>query len=187
MVHATVTLAEKPVQICIVSHWCDHLEGTKTAKALLRLTKASDGTIVEQELFGGLFERGDDGKYIHFEVLDANDKLVKMCDPGDKLSVCTICGLDGSYKELEEPDEDIEYEAEVRLFMFNLQLNTKEWDDTPPSAENKIDLMSDKENTDFRAMWPHLRNNLIKMGRLKKEDVTEPRLDFLWWQQPHPS
>ena len=40
---AEVTLVEKPVQILVISHWCDQLEGEKMAKVLLRIVKA-DGS-----------------------------------------------------------------------------------------------------------------------------------------------
>lgn len=38
-VEAEVVLVDKPKQYAIVSHWCDHLEGTKSAYVMLRLKK----------------------------------------------------------------------------------------------------------------------------------------------------
>jgi len=79
----------------MVSHWCDHLEGTKSAKVILRLKKA-DGTVaVEKEIFGGYHQRGEDEKYIHWEDLQENEEIVSAAEVGDTLEVCTICGENG--------------------------------------------------------------------------------------------
>ena len=67
-VEAKVTLVDKPKQYAIVSHWCDHLEGTKSAKVVLRLKK-TNGDILEKDIFGGYHQRGEDEKYIHYEDL----------------------------------------------------------------------------------------------------------------------
>lgn len=102
-----------------MSHWCDHLEGTKSAKVVLRLIKAS-GETLDRDIFGGYHQRGEDEKYIHYEDLQESEDIVAQADVGDELQVCTICGKDDKYKEFEDVDGFIEYEAEVRLFAFNM-------------------------------------------------------------------
>ena len=120
-VEAEVVLVDKPAQYAIVSHWCDHLEGKKTAKVILRLLK-NDAVHAEQDIFGGYHQRGEDEKYIHYEDLRGED-IVTQAEPGDKLQVCTICGPNDQYKEFEDVEGFIEYEAETRLFAFNMQIN----------------------------------------------------------------
>ena len=74
-VEASVTLVDKPVQYAIVSHWCDHLEGTKSAKVVLRLLKGGN-VHLEKDIFGGYHQRGEDEKYIHWEDLRDNEEII---------------------------------------------------------------------------------------------------------------
>lgn len=168
---AEVTLVEKPVQIFVVSHWCDQLEGDRMAKVQLRLVKA-DGSQKDITLFGGEHQRGDDVKYIHSHIIEEgtlDEDFINSASAGDKLQVLTICGKNGSYKEFEEVEGEIEYEAEVRLWFFQLQANAQKDDETEVPSNNIHSVESTEENTDFKAMWPVLRDNLINMGRIKKD------------------
>ena len=78
------------------------------------------GEILDRDIFGGYHQRGEDEKYIHYEDLQETEDIVSQAEVGDELQVCTICGKDDKYKEFEDVDGFIEYEAEVRLFAFNM-------------------------------------------------------------------
>ena len=180
-VEAEVVLVEKPAQYGIVSHWCDHLEGERSAKVILRLKKASGETVL-MDIFDGYHQRGDNGKYIHFEDIRAGEAIIDQAEAGDTLQVCTICGKNGAYKEFEDVEGEIDYEAEVRLFMFEMQITATIDNMTQPPATNIIFKMSEKENTHFQAMWPHLRENLKRMSRIQDNSVTENLKEL--WNQP---
>ena len=53
VVQNEIKLKFKPVQYQIVSHWADHLEGTKNAKLQLRLNGADSSEKVTVDIFGG--------------------------------------------------------------------------------------------------------------------------------------
>lgn len=46
-------------------------------------------------------------------------------------------------------------------------------------AGNTVEHMSTAENTDFKRMWPHLRDNLIGMKRIPNGTVPD-NLEHLW-------
>jgi len=48
-----------------------------------------------------------------------------------------------------------------------------------PTGVNTEEKMSTAENTDFKRMWPHLRDNLKGMKRIK-EDSVPGNLSHLW-------
>ena len=105
-----------------------------------------------------------------------------QAEPGDRLQVCTICGPNDQYKEFEDVDGFIEYEAETRLFSFNMQINKDIDAGAVSAAGNILESMSTAENTDFKRMWPHLRDNLMGMKRIK-EDSVPANLKHLWMHQ----
>ena len=72
----------KPVQIKVVTHWCDQLLGEKMAKMHLRLIR--DGKVIKDHDLFGIFERGDDEKYIHWAEMRENDEIVSMAEVGDE-------------------------------------------------------------------------------------------------------
>ena len=164
-----------------MSHWCDHLEGERTAKVILRLIKAS-GETIDKDIFGGYHQRGDDGKYIHSEDIRTGEAIIDSAEVGDKLQVCTISGKNGSYKEFEDVEGEIDYDAEVRLFMFEMQITATVDDMTMPPPANNVFVMSEKENTHFQKMWPHLRDNLKRMNRINDDSVPNNLKEL--WSQP---
>ena len=115
-------LLQKPVQIKVVCHWCDQLQGKKTAQMLLRLKRGGE-TVVDHDLFG-IFQRGEDLKYIHFAELKDEDVVTKA-EAGDEYEILTITGEDDKYKEQDDVEGFIEYKAELRVFMLNMQVNFK--------------------------------------------------------------
>ena len=92
----------------------------------------------------------------------------------------TICGENGSYKEDEEIEGEIPYDAEVRVFMLNCRINHKADDTTPVPDTNKVFLHNtDDGKTEFQPLWPHIRDNLKTMGRIKDADVG-PKFSGMW-------
>ena len=51
----------------------------------------------------------------------------------------------------------------------------------PPPANN-VFVMSEKENTHFQKMWPHLRDNLKRMNRINDDSVPNNLKEL--WSQP---
>lgn len=164
----SIKLAEKPVQVKVVSHWCDQLQGDKKAVMYLRLKKA-DGTTVDHDLFG-VFQRGEDLKYIHWAELK-DDDVVTKAEAGDEYEILTVTGPSGSYKEQDDVEGEIEYAAELRVFMLNMQINAKMDDPTPVPDSNVQKAVSTNENTEFEPLWTHIRDNLKSLGRIKDSEV----------------
>ena len=161
-------LLQKPAQIKVVSHWCDQLQGKKTAQMLLRLKKAG-GETVDHDLFG-IFQRGEDLKYIHWAELK-DEEVVTKAEAGDEYEILTITGEDGQYKEQDDVEGYIEYKAELRVFMLNMQVNFKADDPQPVPESNLVKKCSTDENTEFEPLWGHIRDNLKTMGRIKDAEV----------------
>ena len=105
----------KPVQIKCVSHWCDQLQGPKTAQLILKLLR--NGAVVKEHDLFGIFQRGEDLKYIHWADLKG-EEIVTAAQPGDEYQLFTISGENGEYKEDEEVEGTIPYNATVRVFML---------------------------------------------------------------------
>ena len=160
----------KPVQIKVISHWCDQLQGPKTGKIMVKLC-APDGSVKEQVDVFDTFQRGEDLKYIHFVEFAADHPIVSKAEVNDTYETFTISGTHGSYKEDEEIEGEIPYEAEVRLFYYCMQVNHKKDDTMPPPESNVVLKKSETEQTDFVTLWPHIRDNLKTMGRIKDADV----------------
>ena len=111
---------------------------------------AADGTTLkaEKDVFG-IFQRGEDLKYIH-SVEFTNDDIVTKAEAGDKYQMLTVCGENGSYKEDEEIEGEIPYDAEVRVFMLNCKINHKVDDTTPvPDANKEFLHNTDDGKTEF--------------------------------------
>lgn len=180
---AKITLKFKPAQIAIVSHWCDHLEGPKTAKLQLQLTKA-DGTVKEtMDLFGGFHQRGEDDAYIHWADYQG-EGVVTQAEAGDVLRVLSICGVNGQFEETEDNETlTLDYEGETRIFFMNMQINQSVDESTNVSADDIVKVCSTKEQTDFERMWPVLRDNLMHNGRIKKGESVPDKLEALWLSQ----
>ena len=60
-------ILDKPCQVRVVSHWCDQLQGPKTAQTFLQLLRG--GNVVEEQDLFGIFDRGEDLKYLHWNDL----------------------------------------------------------------------------------------------------------------------
>lgn len=147
------------------------------ARLLLRLNRGG-ATVVEQDLFG-IFQRGEDLKYIHF-VEFQNEEIVTQAQPGDEYELLSICGVNGEYVEDPTVEGTIPYEGDVRIFMLQMQINHVMNDATPVPDTNLAYKDSPDENTDFKVLWGHIRDNLITMGRIKATGEVPPNMDHLW-------
>ena len=100
-------------------------------------------------------------------------------EANDEYEILTITGVDGSYKEQEDVDGEIEYKAELRVFMLNMQVNFK-LDDTAAVPEvNTVKKCSTDEQTEFEPLWGHIRDNLKSLGRIKDGEVPQ-NMTGLW-------
>ena len=91
--------------------------------------------IAEQDIFG-VFQRGEDLKYIHFAEFK-NEEIVTKAEKGDQYQIVSICGKNGEYKEDDEVEGTIPYDATIRVMMLNMQINHK-IDDTTPVPEGNV-------------------------------------------------
>ena len=173
-----IQIKQKPVQICVVSHWCDQLQGEKMAHLILRLTNGGN-TKAEVDLFD-LFQRGEDLKYIHSNELKSDSPIVAQAAEGDCYELYSICGVNGEYVEDPEVEGTIPYDGDVRVFMLQMQINHKENDGTAIPPGNISFKESTEENTDFKVLWTHIRENLITMGRIKQNGEVPANMDHLW-------
>lgn len=147
------------------------------AQILLRL-KRGGNVIAEQDLFG-VFQRGEDLKYIHFAEFQ-QEEIVTKAEPGDEYELYTICGVDGEYVEDPTVEGTIPYKGDVRVFMLQMQINHKMNDTTPVPTSNVGFKESTDENTDFKVLWGHIRENLVTMGRIKTAGEVPDHMDHLW-------
>ena len=65
----------------------------------------------------------------------------------------------------------IPFKAEVRLFYLCMQIDSKLDDTAAVPDSNVVQAESTDEQTDFKVLWPHLRDNLKTMGRIKPAEV----------------
>ena len=63
----SIELKIKPVQLLLISHWHDHLEGPKTGKLQLRLMRGGAPVGEPCDIFNGYHQRGEDMLFIHYQ------------------------------------------------------------------------------------------------------------------------